>query len=173
MKNLLLYAKKYKKEFILAVICIQVETIFELVIPLIMADIIDVGVATGDKHFILVKGFQMVAFAVVSLILGHFCARYTARAGSGIGAEIRKAEFQKMQSYSFANTDRFSTPSLVTRLTSDITAIQNSITNGLRPGFRSPVMMITAMVVSFRINPKLALVFFLAAPTLAVILFSL
>lgn len=171
MNNLLLYAKKYKREFILAVICIQAETIFELVIPMIMADIIDVGVANGDKHYILVKGFQMVAFAVISLILGQACARYTARCGSGIAAQIRMAEFQKMQTFSFANTDRFSTPSLVTRLTSDITAIQNSITNGMRPGFRSPVMMITAMVVSFCINPRLALVFFLAAPTLAVILF--
>ncbi|WP_143322330.1 ABC transporter ATP-binding protein [Clostridium sp. HBUAS56010] len=171
MKNLLLYAKKYKKEFILAVICIEAETIFELLIPMVMADIIDVGVATGDKPYILMKGIQMVIFAVISLVLGHACARYTALCGNGIGAEIRKAEFQKMQTYSFANTDRFSTPSLVTRLTSDITTIQNSITNGMRPGFRSPVMMITAMVVSFYLNPRLAMVFYLAAPILAIILF--
>lgn len=171
MKNLLLYAKKYKKEFILAVICIQAETIFELIIPMMMADIIDVGVANGDKHYILAKGFQMVFFAVLSLFLGHACARYTARCGSGVAAQIRLAEFQKMQTYSFANTDRFSTPSLVTRLTSDITTIQNSITNGMRPGFRSPVMMITAMVVSFYLNAKLAMVFYLAAPALAIILF--
>jgi ATP-binding cassette subfamily B protein len=171
MKNLLLYAKKYKKEFILAVICIEAETIFELIIPMIMADIIDVGVANGDKHYILAKGFQMVVFAVISLFLGHACARYTARCGNGVGAQIRMAEFQKMQTYSFANTDRFSTPSLVTRLTSDITTIQNSISNGMRPGFRSPVMMITAMVVSFYLNARLAMVFYLAAPTLAIILF--
>lgn len=171
MKNLLLYAKKYKKEFFLAVICIEAETIFELLIPMVMADIIDVGVATGDKPYILMKGIQMVIFAVISLVLGHACARYTALCGNGIGAEIRKAEFQKMQTYSFANTDRFSTPSLVTRLTSDITTIQNSITNGMRPGFRSPVMMITAMVVSFYLNPRLAMVFYLAAPILAIILF--
>ena len=81
------------------------------------------------------------------------------------------AEFQKMQTYSFANTDRFSTPSLVTRLTSDITTIQNSITNGMRPGFRSPVMMMTALIVSFRLNAELAMVFFIAAPILAFILF--
>lgn len=171
MKNLLLYAKKYKKEFILAVICIEAETIFELIIPMIMADIIDVGVANGDKHYILAKGFQMVVFAVISLFLGHACARFTARCGNGVGAQIRLAEFKKMQTYSFANTDRFSTPSLVTRLTSDITTIQNSISNGMRPGFRSPVMMITAMVVSFYLNAKLAMVFYLAAPTLAIILF--
>ncbi|WP_024345518.1 ABC transporter ATP-binding protein [Lacrimispora indolis] len=173
MKNLILYAQKYKKEFILAVICIEAETIFELVIPMIMADIIDVGVANGDKNYIFLKGFQMVFFAVVSLFLGHACARYTAICGNGVGAEIRMAEFQKMQTYSFANTDRFSTPSLVTRLTSDITTIQNSITNGMRPGFRSPVMMMTALIVSFRLNAELAVVFLIAAPVLAVILFTI
>ncbi len=173
MKNLILYAKKYKKEFILAIICIEAETIFELVIPMIMADIIDVGVANGDRNYIFLKGFQMVFFAVLSLFLGHACARYTAICGNGVGAQIRMAEFQKMQTYSFANTDRFSTPSLVTRLTSDITTIQNSITNGMRPGFRSPVMMLTALIVSFRLNAELAVVFLIAAPVLAVILFTI
>lgn len=173
MKNLLVYVKKYKKEFILAVICIEIETVFELIIPMIMADIIDVGVANGDKNYILLKGFQMVFFSGVSLVLGHACARYTAIFGNGVGAQIRMAEFQKMQTYSFANTDRFSTPSLVTRLTSDITTIQNSITNGMRPGFRSPVMMMTAIIVSFRLNAELAVVFLIAAPILAVILFTI
>lgn len=173
MKNLFHYAKKYKKEFILAIIFIEAETIFELVIPMIMADIIDVGVANGDRNYIFLKGFQMVFFAVLSLFLGHACARYTAICGNGVGAQIRMAEFQKMQTYSFANTDRFSTPSLVTRLTSDITTIQNSITNGMRPGFRSPVMMMTALIVSFRLNAELAVVFLIAAPVLAVILFTI
>lgn len=173
MKNLIHYAKKYKKEFILAIICIEAETIFELVIPMIMADIIDVGVANGDRNYIFLKGFQMVFFAVISLFLGHACARYTAICGNGVGAQIRMAEFQKMQTYSFSNTDRFSTPSLVTRLTSDITTIQNSITNGMRPGFRSPVMMMTALIVSFRLNAELAVVFLIAAPVLAVILFTI
>lgn len=171
MNSLLHSAKKYKKELILAIICIEAETVFELIIPMIMADIIDVGVANGNKSYILMKGGQMIAFAAVALLLGHACARLTAVCGNGIGAEIRKAEFKKMQTYSFANTDRFSTSSLVTRLTSDVTTIQNSITNGMRPGFRSPVMMLTALVVSFRLNARLAMVFFIAAPLLAVILF--
>ena len=171
MKNFLSYTKKYKKEFILAIICIETETIFELIIPMIMSDIIDIGVANNDRSYILLKGFQMVLCAVISLVLGHACAKYTAACGNGIGAEIRMAEFQKMQTYSFENTDRFSTPSLVTRLTSDVTTIQNSVTNGMRPAFRSPVMMITAIVVSFMINAKLATVFLIAAPILAIILF--
>lgn len=171
MKNFLSYTKKYKKEFILAIICIETETIFELIIPMIMSNIIDIGVANNDRSYILLKGFQMVLCAVISLVLGHACAKYTAACGNGIGAEIRMAEFQKMQTYSFENTDRFSTPSLVTRLTSDVTTIQNSVTNGMRPAFRSPVMMITAIVVSFMINAKLATVFLIAAPILAIILF--
>lgn len=171
MKNFLSYTRKYKKEFILAIICIETETIFELIIPMIMSDIIDIGVANNDRNYILLKGFQMVLCAAISLVLGHACAKYTAACGNGIGAEIRKAEFQKMQTYSFENTDRFSTPSLVTRLTSDVTTIQNSVTNGMRPAFRSPVMMITAIVVSFMINAKLATVFLIAAPILAIILF--
>ena len=170
MNSLLHYAKKYRKEFIIAILCIEAETVFELIIPMIMADIIDVGVANGNRSYILMKGGQMIAFAATALLLGHVCARFTAICGNGIGAEIRKAEFQKMQTYSFANTDHFSTSSLVTRLTSDVTTIQNSITNGMRPGFRSPVMMLTALVVSFRLNARLAMVFFIAAPLLAVIL---
>lgn len=171
MNDFLIYAKRYKKEFIIAVLCIVVETVFELIIPMVMADIIDVGIVNGDKDYILRKGAQMVFLAVISLLLGHACAKYTARCGSGIAAQIRAGAFQKMQTFSFANTDKFSTPSLVTRLTSDITTIQNSITNGIRPGFRSPIMMLTAIIVSFRLNAKLAFVFLIAAPVLAFILF--
>lgn len=171
MKNFLQFTRAYKKEFILAIICIEAETVFELVIPMIMADIIDIGVANGDRAYIITKGIQMVVFAIISLFLGHACAKYTALCGSGTAAQIRKAEFQKMQTYSFANTDRFSTPSLVTRLTSDITTIQNAITNGMRPGFRSPVMMLTAIIVSFKLNAGLAVIFLIAAPLLAAILF--
>ncbi|BCJ96128.1 ABC transporter [Anaerocolumna cellulosilytica] len=171
MKKFLAYARDYKKELILAISCIEAETLFELIIPIMMADIIDVGIVNGDKSYILLKGFQMVVCAIISLVLGNLCARFTAACGNGIGASIRAAEFQKMQTYSFSNTDKFSTPSLVTRLTSDVTTIQNSITNGLRPGFRSPVMLFVAIFLSFRINAALAVVFLIAAPVLGIVLF--
>ncbi|WFR58370.1 ABC transporter ATP-binding protein [Anaerocolumna sp. AGMB13025] len=171
MKQFLSYARNYKKELILAVICIEAETVFELIIPLIMADIIDVGIANRDKSYILIKGLQMVVCAVISLFLGNLYARFTAACGNGIGAAIRAAEFQKMQTYSFSNTDKFSTPSLVTRLTNDVTTIQNSITNGMRPGFRAPVMMFIAIFLSFKINGALAVVFLIAAPILGILLF--
>jgi ATP-binding cassette subfamily B multidrug efflux pump len=171
MKKFLVYAKDYKKELILAIICIEVETVFELIIPMIMADIIDVGIVNRDRGYILWKGFQMVACAAISLWLGILYARFTAACGNGIGAAIRAAEFKKMQTYSFPNTDKFSVPSLVTRLTSDVTTIQNSITNGLRPGFRSPVMLFIAIFLSFKINAALAVVFLIAAPMLGISLF--
>ncbi len=171
MKEFLSYLRPYRKQGILAVLCIEAETVFELVIPLVMADIIDVGVAGGDRHYILMKGLLMVAFALISLLLGQGCARFAAATGQGLGAEIRKAEFRKLQQFSFANTNHFSEASLVTRLTSDVTTIQNSVSTGMRPAFRSPVMLLTAMVVSFTINARLALVFFVAAPLLGTILF--
>jgi ATP-binding cassette subfamily B protein len=171
MKQFLSYARNYKKELILAVICIEAETVFELIIPLIMADIIDVGIAYRDKNYILMKGLQMVVCAVISLLLGNLYARFTAACGNGIGAALRAAEFQKLQTYSFSNTDKFSTPSLVTRLTSDVTTIQNSITNGMRPGFRAPVMMFIAIFLSFKINGALAVVFLVASPILGILLY--
>ena len=171
MKEFLSYLKPYKRDAVLAVFCIEAETVFELIIPLVMASIVDVGVATGDRHYILMKGLQMVLFALISLVLGQGSAMFSARCGQGLGAEIRKAEFAKLQQFSFANTDHFRSSSLVTRLTSDVTTIQNSVATGLRPGFRSPVMMLTAMVASFYINPKLAMVFFVAAPVLGILLF--
>ena len=171
MKDFLKYLRPYKKEACLAVLCIELETVFELVIPLVMASIVDVGVANGDRRYILMKGLQMVLFALISLVLGQGSAMFSARCGQGVGAAIRKAEFAKLQQVSFANTDHFRSSSLVTRLTSDVTTIQNSLSTGMRPGFRSPVMMLTAMVASFYINPKLALVFFVAAPVLGILLF--
>ncbi|MCB7065091.1 ABC transporter ATP-binding protein/permease [Enterocloster citroniae] len=171
MKEFLSYLKPYRKDAILAALCIEAETVFELVIPLVMASIVDVGVANADRHYILMKGLQMVVFALISLVLGQGAAMFSARCGQGLGAEIRKAEFGKLQQFSFANTDHFRSSSLVTRLTSDVTTIQNSVATGLRPGFRSPVMMLTAMAASFYINPKLAMVFFVAAPVLGILLF--
>lgn len=171
MKEFLSYVRLYKKEAFLAIFCILSETVFELVIPLVMASIVDVGVANADTHYILMKGAQMLLFALIALGLGIGSSIYSAKCSQGVGAELRKAEFARLQQFSFANTDHFSSASLVTRLTSDVTTIQNALAGGMRPGFRSPVMMITAMTASFLINARLALVFLVAAPVLAVILF--
>ena len=171
MKEFLSYVKPYKRDCVLAIFCIMAETVFELVIPLVMASIVDVGVANGDTRYIVMRGLQMCAFALMALVLGQGASVFAARCGQGLGAELRKAEFAKLQQFSFANTDHFSTASLVTRMTGDVTAIQNAIATGLRPGFRSPVMMTTAIIASFLINARLALVFLVAAPVLGTLLF--
>ena len=139
-------------------------------VPMIMADLIDNGVANGDTAYIYTKGLQMAGCAVLALILGIGSARFSALAGQGLGANIRQAEYEKLQSYSFANIDHFRVSSLVTRLTSDVTNIQNSVSTGMRPFGRSPVMLIFASSVAFTINRTLALVFFVALPILAVLL---
>lgn len=160
------YAKDYRKYGFLSCICVALEVMAELVIPLVMADIIDVGVANGDKEYILRKGVEMCLLALIALGLGTMYSRLAALCGMGLGSELRKAEYQKIQSFSFANVDHFSTSSLVTRLTSDITVIQNAVTTGLRPVVRAPVMMVTALFLSFSINWKLALIFLVAIPIL-------
>ena len=170
LRRIFSYMKQYKKYAYLALICIAVEAMLELLVPMIMADLIDNGVANGDTHYIYVKGFEMALCALIALVLGIGSARFQALAGQGLGANIRKAEYEKLQSYSFSNIDHFRVSSLVTRLTRDVTNIQNSVSTGMRPFGRSPVMLIFASSIAFTINRTLALVFFVALPILAVLL---
>lgn len=170
LRRIFSYMKQYKKYAYLALICIAVEAMLELLVPMIMADLIDNGVANGDTHYIYVKGFEMALCALIALVLGIGSARFQALAGQGLGANIRKAEYEKLQSYSFSNIDHFRVSSLVTRLTSDVTNIQNSVSTGMRPFGRSPVMLIFASSIAFTINRTLALVFFVALPILAALL---
>ncbi len=162
---------QYKIYAVLAVFCVAAESIFELIVPVIMADLIDVGVAGRDRQYIYAKGIQMGVCAILALILGVGSARFSALAGQGLGAELRKAEYERLQAYSFSNIDHFRVSSIVTRLTSDVTNIQNSVSTGLRPFCRGPVMLVSATVVAFTMNARLALVFLVALPTLAVLLF--
>lgn len=142
-------------------------------VPMIMADLIDTGVSTGDDMYIYKKGLQMVICAILALILGIGSSRFSALAGQGLGANLRKAEYEKLQNYSFSNIDHFRVSSLVTRLTSDVTNIQNAVSTGMRPFGRSPIMLIFATSVAFSINHTLALVFFVALPILAVLLITI
>ena len=161
------YFKNYKKYLYLSAVFVILETLFELIIPLIMADIIDIGVANKDRNYILIKGGLMIICALLSLGLGLLYAKTAAKAGQGFGYELRKAQYQKIQEFSFKNTDHFSTSSLVTRLTSDVTILQNAICNGIRPLVRAPFMMLTALTMALLINAKLAVVFLIAIPVLA------
>lgn len=160
----------YRRELMAAMVLIFVETGFELVIPLLMADIIDVGVQTRDVHYILGKGIQMGICALLALITGLLYARYAARAAFGFGASLREAEFMAVQGYDFSNLDRFDSSSLVTRMTTDVTVMQNAVSTGLRPMVRGPAMLIFGVGLSFYMNPRLALVFVVCAPILALVL---
>ncbi|MFR1519235.1 MAG: ABC transporter ATP-binding protein [Clostridia bacterium] len=171
LRKIASYLKPYKKSFFAAVVCVSAEAVFELIIPLIMADIIDIGVKNGDKPFIFIRGGIMILCALLALLLGIGSAKFSAKCGNGLGAELRKEEYRKLQGFSFSNIDNFRVSSLVTRLTSDITAVQTTVSSGLRPACRAPVMMTTAVVASFLINAKMAVVFLIATPVLAVLLF--
>ncbi len=173
LRRIFSYMKQYKKYAYIALFCIAVESILELLVPMIMADLIDNGVANGDKEYIYRKGAEMMICAVAALILGVGSSKFAALAGQGLGANLRKAEYEKLQSYSFSNIDHFRVSSLVTRLTSDVTNIQNSVSTGMRPFGRSPVMLIFATSIAFSINSKLALVFFVALPVLAALLIAI
>lgn len=173
LKRIFSYMNEYKKYAWLALICIAVEAVLELMVPMIMADLIDTGVSTGDDMYIYKKGLQMVICAILALILGIGSSRFSALAGQGLGANLRKAEYEKLQNYSFSNIDHFRVSSLVTRLTSDVTNIQNAVSTGMRPFGRSPIMLIFATSVAFSINHTLALVFFVALPILAALLITI
>lgn len=173
IRRIFSYMGKYKKDAYIAGLCIGIEVVLELLVPFIMADLVDVGVANRDRQYIFQQGALMVFCAVLAMIFGTGSAKYAARAGQGLGAELRKAEYQKLQEFSFANTDKFKTSSLVTRLTSDVTTIQNSVSTGMRPACKAPVMMIAALVLSFSINAELAIVFLVAVPVLGFLLFMI
>ncbi|OUQ59791.1 ABC transporter [Flavonifractor sp. An112] len=171
LKRLLSYLGPYRRDLFLGGLLVLVETAFELVIPVLMADLIDVGVENRDLNYIVVKGVQMGVCAVLALITGLLYARFAARAAYGWGARIREAQYERVQDYAFSNLDRFESSSLVTRMTTDVTVLQNAINGGLRPMVRSPVMLVMGLGLSFWMNARLALIFVVTAPILALILF--
>lgn len=168
IKKLYPYMKKYNKALIFAVLCAAFEAVFELVIPLIMAKIVDVGISNQDISYTIKLGALMVCMALISLSLGLGAARFAAVAGQGLGAEIREAEYRKIQTYSFKNIEKFSTASLITRLTTDITSIQNSVTIGIKLLVRAPMMLICAFALSVFISPKLSTIFLISMPVLVI-----
>ncbi|MBS4957098.1 MAG: ABC transporter ATP-binding protein [Clostridium sp.] len=168
IKKLAPYMKKYKTPLILGVLCAALEATFELLIPLVMAQIVDVGISTGDTGYTIKMGLLMVVMAAISLSFGIGLSKFSAIAGQGFGAEIRQAEYEKIQTYSFKNIEKFSTASLITRLTTDITMIQNSLTMGIKLLVRVPMMLIVACILSVTISSKLAMIFLVSMPVLII-----
>ena len=170
MKRLLKYAGSYKKDMILGALLVLVETCFELFIPVMIADLIDVGVANHNLPYIYGKGLQMIFCALMALITGLLYAHFAAKAAYGWGAEIRKAEYAKVQQYAFSNLDHFLTSSLITRMTTDVTVLQNMVSAGFRPVTRGPSLLVMGIILSFWMNPKLAVVFLVCIPVLGGVL---
>ncbi len=168
LKHLYPYMQKYQKHLILACLCVVAETVFELIIPVFMADLIDIGVTEHNSSIIVEKGLLMLGCSICSLILGILYARYAAQAGQGFGAQLREAQFAKIQAFSCSNIDHFSSASLITRLSSDTAILQGAVSNGIRPLVRSPVMMISALIFTFMINLKLACIFLITMPILGI-----
>ncbi len=171
LKKLASYIKEYKKDTILTPIFVILEVVMEVIIPLLMARIIDIGIQNGDVHYILKMGALLIVSAILSLTFGMLSGRFAAKASAGYAKNLRKAMFHKIQDYSFENIDKFSTSSLVTRMTTDVTNVQMAFQMIIRILVRGPIMMIFALLMVMSISLKLSAVFFVAIPVLGAILF--
>lgn len=163
-------ARGLRRYFVWSILFVLIETLFEVLIPYLMADIIDVGVLQHDTSVFLSRGLLMGGCALLSLLFGMAYSRCAAKASALFAKALRKKEFDAIQTYSFGNLDHFETSGLITRMTSDVQVIQNAITGGIRPLARGPVMLVLGLLMSFLISWKLSLVFFAAGPVLALIL---
>ena len=170
LKTLASQIKEYKKASIATPIFMILEVIMETIIPLMMASIIDDGVSVGNAGHIYKMGALMLAAACFSLFSGFMGGKYGAKASTGFARNLRKAMYENIQTFSFSNIDKFSTAGLVTRLTTDVTNIQNAYQMLLRMCMRAPFSLICAMVMSFAVNTRIATIYLIAALVLGVIL---
>lgn len=170
IKELAKYIKQYKKSSILTPIFVIFEVIMEVIIPFLMAKIIDVGIQNSDLNYIFKMGVFLVLSAIASLVFGMLSGRFAAKASAGFAKNLRQGMFYNIQNYSFTNIDKFSTSSLVTRLTTDVTNVQMAYQMIIRILVRSPLMFFFSLAMAFSINSKLAWIFVITMPILAVVL---
>ncbi len=171
IKTLAAQIKEYKKVSIVTPVFMVLEVVFEMLIPFLMASIIDDGVEAGNMQHIYAVGAVMIAAALCGLFCGVMGGRYGARASTGFAKNLRQAMFENIQTFSFASLDKFSTAGLVTRLTTDVTNMQMAYQMILRICFRAPVSMVCAMAMAFLINARLAGIYLVAVVLLGVVLF--
>ena len=168
MKKYIKYAKKYWYSFLLGPLFMVLEACGEFILPYINANLINIGAANNDMDYVIRQGIFMAFIAFLMLITGVLGANFSVRASTRLAAGIRKEVFQKIQTFSFTDIDEFSTGSLITRITNDITQVQNFAQTLLRGMFRSPVMLIGALIMSFVLNPSLAWAILIIVPILAI-----
>ena len=168
LRKLAPYTRGYRLYVLLGVLCSAGEAVLELELPQAMSEIVDVGIATGNRSYILLTGLKMFLMAMAALACGVGAAVLAAKAAMGFGANVRQAEYEQVQRFSFANIERFSTASLITRLTNDVSSVQMTLFMGMRMCVRAPVMLVTALVKAMEISLDLSQVFLVAVPLLII-----
>ena len=170
LKNVLKSVGEYKKDSLLAPVTVAIEVLFEVLIPFFMAELIDKGINTGDMTEILKYGALLVVLAMAALGFGVLSGHFAAVASAGFAKNLRKRMYYKVQDFSFLNIDHFSTSSLVTRMTTDITNVQNAYQMIIRVAVRAPIMLILAFAMAFRVNSELATIYLWVIPILGIAL---
>ena len=173
MKKLLIYLKDYKKETVLAPLFKMLEAMFELFVPLVMADIIDIGIASGDRHYIYMKCLLLIALGLIGLTCSLTAQYFAAKAAVGFSAEMKHSLYAHIQSLSFSELDTLGASTMITRMTSDANQVQNGVNMVLRLFLRSPFIVFGAMIMAFTIDVKAALVFAVTIPILCVVVFGI
>ena len=168
VRKLLRSVREYKTSSLLAPLFVTCEVILEVIIPMLMANLIDFGIEAGNMQYILKMGLALIICCIVSLTFGALSGKYAAVASAGFAKNLQEDMYNKVQEYSFSNIDKFSTASIVTRLTTDITNIQNAYMMSIRVAVRCPIMLFFALFMAFQINSHLAPIFVIAIPILAV-----
>ena len=168
LKKLAPYTRGYRLYVMLGVLFSAGEAVLELELPQAMSEIVDVGIAGGDRSYILLTGLKMFLMAMAALGCGVGAAVLAAKAAMGFGANLRQAEYEQVQRFSFANIEHFSTASLITRLTNDVSSVQMTLFMGMRMCVRAPVMLVTALVKAMEISLDLSQVFLVAVPLLII-----
>ncbi len=173
MKKLLVYLKDYKKESVLAPLFKLLEASFELFVPLVVANIIDIGIANEDIGYIGKMGLCLLALAIIGLAFAITAQFFAAKAAVGFSAKLRQALFEHIQGLSFSNIDKAGTSTMITRMTSDVNQVQSGVNMVLRLFLRSPIIVFGAMIMAFTIDVKSAIVFVVAIPLLAIVVFGI
>ena len=166
----LTHLRGYKRQAVLSPILIVLEVICELILPLVMAEIVDTAIPAGDERYIFRLGVLMLILACISMACGVLAAKYSAFASQGFGANLRQCLFDKVQEFSFADIDRFSSASLITRMTNDVNAMTMMLAMGLRMLVRAPVMLVAALIISITLNARLALVLVVVIPVMVAVI---
>lgn len=173
IKRLMKSIREYKKDSILAPIFVTMEVVMEVIIPFLMAELIDKGIDQGNMNFIVKMGIVLAISCVISLIFGALSGKYAASASAGFAKNLRKDMYYNVQEFSFSNIDKFSTSSIVTRLTTDVTNLQNAYQMIVRIAVRCPLMLVFSLIMAFGVNHKLSLIFLGAIPVLGIGLFAI